>query len=377
MGLSRRSFLRRSAAVVATAPLLHHLSYDSCDAAPGEPVDFSGGYAPGAVRLNRNENPFGPSPLAIEAIQQGMGQASRYVISTPLRKKLAEIHGVEDKAILLGSGSAELLKLVPITFLRGGGNIVSTVETFRVTPTYAEKLGAQVRWVGHQADWTYDIKALLDAVDSDTKVAYLVNPNNPTGATLDYGQLAAIADALPKDVLFFIDEAYHQFLDGGKNGLDLIKSGRRNVFVTRTFSKVYGLAGLRLGYGIGHPSVIKKVANFGGGGLSLNLAGYGGALAALDDQRHVERFLSLAESARMFYRKEFKALGIPYVSGVSPFILAEVGNGTEIVEALAKENVFVRPGTTWKMPRHIRISFGLPEQNRAAVEAIKKVTGKA
>ena len=376
MSLSRRSFLRRSAAVAATAPLLQHLSYDFCDAAPGEPVDFSGGYAPGALRLNRNENPFGPSPVAIEAIRQGLSQANRYVISTPLRKKLAEIHGVEDKAILLSSGSGELPRLVPITFLRSGGNIVSTVETFRVTPTYAVKLGARVRWVGHQANWTYNTKALLDAVDSETKVFYLVNPNNPTGATLDYEQLAAIADALPKDVLFFIDEAYNEFRDG-KNGLDLIKSGRRNVFVTRTFSKVYGLAGLRLGYGIGHPSVIKKVANFRGSALSLNLTGYGGALAALDDQPHVEKFLSLAASARAFFRRELEALDIPYVSGVSPFVLAEVGNGTEVVEALAKKNVFVRPGTTWKMPRHIRISFGLPEQNRAAIEAIKNVTGKA
>ncbi len=372
MSLSRRSFLRRSAAVAAAAPLYQHLSVDFCDAAADEPVDFSGGFAPGAVRLNRNENPFGPSPLALQAIQRGLRESNRYVGSQPLVKRLAAMYGVEEDSVLLGHGSTELLKLIAIAHLKDGGNIVSTVETFRVTPIYAEKLGAQVRWVPHRWDWSYNTDALLAAVNSETKVFYLVNPNNPTGAWLDYDGLVAIADALPKDVVFFIDEAYWEFLPGNRpTGLDLVKSGYQNVVVTRTFSKVHGLAGLRIGYGIAHPDAIKKLANFRVAGV--NLAGYGGALASLDDHEHIDKFVKLNQTAREFYRKELSALGIPYVSGVSPYVLADVGDAGKVLKDMEAEGVFVRPGSTWQMPRYIRISYGLEEENQAAIRALKKV----
>ncbi len=372
MSLSRRNFLWRSAAGVVTAPFLQQLSVDLCDASPVEVVDFSMGYSPNAVRLNRNENPFGPSPKALEAIQRGLKESNRYVVSDPLRKAIADMLGMEEEWVLLGAGSSELLKLVPLVYLRGGGNLVSTSETFRVTPAYAKLLGAQVQWVHLRSDWTYDIEGLLAAVDAQTKVLYLVNPNNPTGASLTYDQLAQIADRLPKNVLFFIDEAYYHFLPGGeKTGVDVIKSGHENVFVTRTFSKVYGLAGLRVGYGAGHPSVIKRIGPFGSGFVALNTAGFGGALAALDDQEHIDRFTGLARKAKAFYQTELSRMGLAYVSGVSPFILVEVGPGAgTVVDRMAKEDVHVRTGQTWGMPRYIRISFGLEDQNRAAIEAL-------
>jgi histidinol-phosphate aminotransferase len=184
--------------------------------------------------------------------------------------------------------------------------------------------------------------------------------------------MKSIADALPKNVLFFIDEAYIHFLPDGRNGIDLLKEGYDNVFVTRTFSKVYGLAGLRIGYGIGHPDVIKKVSTFQY--TLMNTAGYGGAIAALDDHEHVKKFVDHAKTCKTFYEKELTALGLKYITGASPLLMVEVNEDSEaFVEKMAKENVHVRKGADWDMPQHVRISYGLEEHNKAAIAVLKKL----
>jgi histidinol-phosphate aminotransferase len=372
MSISRRNFLRGSIAATAAVPFLEHLSLDTCDASPDK-IDFLMGFAPDAIRLNRNENPFGPSPMALDAIKRGLSQACRYIIPpVQLRNELASLHGVDHKMVRLGTGSGEILSAVALAYLKDGGNMVSTLQTYRTTPATAEKIGAKVKWVDLESDWSYDVEGLLAAVDSQTKIFYLVNPNNPTGTTLSYDELTKIAEALPKDVLFFIDEAYVHFLPDDKNGIDLIKAGHDNVFVTRTFSKVYGLAGLRVGYGVGHPDTVKKVATYMF--TLMNLAGYGGALASLHDHEHVNKFLKHAKHCKKFYEKELTALGLNYITGNSPLLMVEVGEDSKIfVEKMAKENVFVRKGEDWDMPTHVRISYGLDEQNQAAVAALKKL----
>jgi histidinol-phosphate aminotransferase len=376
MSISRRSFLRNSVAAAAAVPFLEHVSIDYCHAAETgtiDLVDFRLGFPPGAVRLNRNENPFGPSPMAIEAVKQGLSEANRYVIPpTQLRKALADLHDVDEKMVRMGTGSGEILSAVALAYLKDGGNMVSTLETFRTTPMTAEKIGAKVKWIKLKPDWSYDVERLLGAVDSETKLFYMVNPNNPTGTTLGYDDLKSIADALPKDVLFFIDEAYVHFLPDDKNGVDLLKSGHDNVFVTRTFSKVYGLAGLRVGYGVGHPDVVNKVAKYMF--TQMNTAGFGGAIAALHDHDHVKKFLAHAKTCKGFYEKELSALGLKYIIGSSPLLMVEVGEDSKaFVDKMAKENVFTRKGEDWDMPTHIRISYGLDDQNKAAIAALKKL----
>jgi histidinol-phosphate aminotransferase len=352
-----------------------NLSIDYCHASEAGPdmVDFLLGFSPDAIRLNRNENPYGPSPMAIKAIERGLNQAHRYVIPpVQLRNVLAERLDVENKMVRLGTGSGEILNAVSVAYLRDGGNLISTLQTFRTTPRMAGQIGAKVHWVKLKPDWSYDVKGLLAAVDSDTKVFYLVNPNNPTGTTLSYDEMKSIADALPKNVLFFIDEAYIHFLPDGRNGIDLLKEGYDNVFVTRTFSKVYGLAGLRIGYGIGHPDVIKKVSTFQY--TLMNTAGYGGAIAALDDHEHVKKFVDHAKTCKTFYEKELTALGLKYITGASPLLMVEVNEDSEaFVEKMAKENVHVRKGADWDMPQHVRISYGLEEHNKAAIAVLKKL----
>ncbi len=375
MTLSRREFLTRSTLSAASAPILLGLNIDYCEAAPGSAIDWSMGFPSDAVLLNRNENPIGPSPLAIEAAQKGIPKSFRYADPNHIRSLLAEHHGIAKDYILVGTGSGELLKLAPLAFARDG-NVVATLESYRQTPSFAEKLGSTVKWVKLLKDhnYAYDIKGLINAVDAATRLLFVVTPNNPTGTILSYDDLRTIADALPKQVLFVIDEAYVHFQPEGKTGIDLVKDGHNNVLVTRTFSKAYALAGLRCGYGVGHPDIMKKIANFGCGPTSTNMAGFGAAIASLKDHAHLERSRKFVSESRGYYEKKFGGLGIPYVSGPPIFILAEFGNRTTAIrDELRKKHIFVRDGVEWGLPNHIRISYGLEAQNQAFFRELTKI----
>lgn len=378
MALTRRNFITGSIAA-SVLPFLPGcrppVRKGAVEPEPGPasgPADMLYGHSADAVRLNKNENPFGPSPRAVDAVRGALSQAHRYVNSAQLREAIAGVHGVEPEMIRLGTGSGDVLRTIPFALIGDGGNVVATLESYRATPAMAETMGAEVRWVHLRPDWTYDTDGLLEAVDADTRIFYLVNPNNPTGTTLGHDAIASIADALPGHVMFLIDEAYFHFLPAGsKTGIDLLKAGHENVFVTRTFSKAYGLAGLRIGYGVGHPDAVARISRFMTAGT--NTAAFAAALAALDDHEHVARFLEQARRSREFYEKELQALGLEYVAGSAPLILVEVGDRCEeIVDAMAEDNVFVRKGKSWGMPGHIRISFGLDSQNEAAVAALAK-----
>ena len=375
MPLSRRHFLTRSTASIASIPLLLNLDIDYCEAASATSIDWSMGFPKDAVLLNRNENIIGPSALAIEAAKNGIPRAFRYADPGYIRTLLANHHGVDKEWILVGTGSGELLKLAPLAFARDG-NVVSTLETYRQLPAYAEKLGVLVKWVSllKEQNYRYDISGLLNAVDSETRILFVVTPNNPTSATLSYSELKTIVEELPKKVLLVIDEAYIHFQPDGKTGIDLLKEGYSNVLVTRTFSKAYALAGLRCGYGVGHPDIMKKIAQFGCGPTSTNMSGFGAAIASLADHAHLERSRKYVKDARAYYEKNFQTLGIPYISGPSIFILAQFDNrATSIRNELRKKNIFVRDGVEWALPNHLRISYGREMENQLFFEEVKKL----
>ena len=293
MALSRRGFLTHSTISAASVPFLLGLDINYCDASPTSTVDWSMGFPKDAVLLNRNENPIGPSPLAIEAANKGISRSFRYADPDYIRTLLAEHHGIDKEYLLVGTGSGELLKL---------------------------------------------------------------------------------ADALPKQVLLVIDEAYVHFQADGKTGIDLVKEGYGNVLVTRTFSKAYALAGLRCGHGIGHPDIMRKIAEFGCGPTSTNMAGFGAAIASLKDQAHLERSRKFVSKARSFYEKNFRELGISYVSGPPIFILAEFGKKTTAIrDELRKKKIFVRDGVEWALPDHIRISYGYEKDNQAFFSELKNL----
>lgn len=373
MSISRRRFLTRSAAVAATVPFLQQLDIDTCDAAEAS-IDFNMGFPHDAIRLNRNENPLGPSQRAIAAAIEGVPKSNRYADSILLKTLLSRHHDIDEDWILVGTGSGELLKLAPLVVARNGGNVVSPLETFRTTPSFAEKLGAEIRWTPLRDDASYDIDAMLGAVDGNTKIFYIVQPNNPTGTSVSGEVLTKIADWLPPEVLFVIDEAYIHFMEDGATGIDLLKNGRKNVLVTRTFSKAYALAGLRIGYGLGHPDIMTQIARFGCGPTSTNMAGFGAAAASLEDDAHVRKSRDYVQKTRATYESAFREMGLATIVGAPPFILVEVGDrASEIRDALVKQRIFVRYGAEWDFPKHLRVSYGLEEENQAFLEALGKL----
>jgi histidinol-phosphate aminotransferase len=373
MQVSRRRLLTHSALFAAAVPL--SLRSDRVDAAPAAQIDFSMGFPPKAVRLDRNENALGTSPLALEGARAGLPGSARYADPIVLRKLLAQHHGIDGDWILVGTGSGELLSLAPLAYARTG-NVVSTLESYRALTRYAQALGASVKWVKLRTEggYAYDVDGLLAAVDAQTRLLFVCTPNNPTGTTLSYAELRRLCDGLPKDVLLVVDEAYIHYQPAGPTGIDLLKAGYGNVLVTRTFSKAYALAGMRVGYGIGHPDIMRKLAMFGCGPTSTNMAGFGAAIASLGDAAHVERSQAHVRSSRAMYAQQARALGLPMVSGSGPFALIEVGEHAEAIQrALVQRNVFVRTAGEWDLSRHLRVSFGLEEENRAFFAALKQV----
>ncbi len=370
--ITRRSFLGGAMGSIAAMPLFLKNVQETL---AGPHMDMTGDHA---VRLNMNENPFGPSPEAMPAVMKHLNRSNRYLFPAieKLYSALMQAEGITREMIVLGTGSWEILSKAPLAYYENGGNIVTTRQTYEHPLIHAAHLGYTIKQVDHLIDgqgrWHYDIEGLLKAVDSRTRLLYLVNPNNPTGAWLDYQQLEYMADSLPPSVLFLIDEAYVQFLGGlEQNGIDLIKEGYENVLVTRTFSKVYGLAGLRVGYGVAHPLVIRRIQGFTKDFLSINAPGFYGAIAALKDLGFVSRSVRQAQKTLSFYEEWLPVLGFPSVIGAGPFVMVDVRTDADIiVRRMAEQYVLVANGKDWQMPNHIRISYGTDMDNQRAILAL-------
>jgi histidinol-phosphate aminotransferase len=375
MSLSRRQFLSNSSLAIAGVPVLTGLGMDYCHAAMPDDIDWSMGFPADAVLLNRNENPIGPSPMAIEAARKGIPRAFRYADPNWIRSLLAEHYQMDKQSILVGTGSGELLKIAPLAFATDG-NVISTLESYRSVAVNSERFGSTVKWINliKEKNYAYDIQGMLDAVDAETRILFAVTPNNPTGLSLSYEELKTIAEGLPKHVLFIIDEAYIDIAPPLKSGVDLVREGYANVLVTRTFSKAYALAGLRCGYGLGHPDLMKILSRYGCGPTSTNMAGFGAMAASLADKAHLQRSRDFAKKTRALFEKNFRALDIPYLSGPTLFIMAEFGDRVAAINTeLRKKKIFVRPGGEWAMPEHIRVSYGHEHEVMAFFTALKNI----
>jgi len=376
MSVSRRQFLRTSAVTAAAVPLSMAAGIDYCEAAANSSIDLSMGFPPDAIRLNYNENTLGPSPKAVKGALAGVHQGYRYALSALLKSPVAEYHDIDDDWVLMGTGSSELLRLAPIAFGRHGGNVVTGLETWGGLLAVAKNLGLDVRRINLHKDsgYAFDVERMLAAVDSETRMFMVVSPNNPTGATLSYADIKHIADSLPEDVLFVLDQAYIHYYDGGRSGADLVKEGYRNVLVTQTFSKAFALAGLRCGYGLAHPDVLNEIKKFGTGPASINIAGYGAVLGSLDDPEHAIRSRTYVHKTRKYYQQQFAELGVNEVSGPPPFMLFEAGDRSQdIYDELLARNIFITHGRTWNMPDYLRVSYGRESENEAFFSALKSI----
>ncbi len=375
MKISRRNFIGSAVATAAAAPAIFNTPAHAELAI--DDIDWGMGFPEGSTLLNRNENPIGPSVKAIEAAKMSIEKSFRYADRILIKKLLSEHHDIDEDHIMVGTGSGEILNLVSVAFLRKeNANMVATWESYRPIPGYAEKMGAKVKWVNLKAEdnYEYDVGRLLGAVDDNTRALFMVTPNNPTGTVLSFEDMNRLLDGLPDQVTLIVDGAYADFQEDGKDGIDLIKAGHKNILVTRTFSKIYAMAGLRCGYGIAHPNIAKEISRYGCSPTSTNMAGFAAMAASIGDMDHVNKSRRFVSNARGYYKKEFAELGISVLAGPPIFILAETGaNTNQIRDELRKQKIFVRAGEEWGMPNHMRVSYGLDHENEIFIKALKEI----
>jgi len=373
--ISRRTFMGSLAAGAAVLPLSNYPWVYSSKTSSLSERKIDWGYPEGAIRLNANENPYGPSPNTIKAMEKGLSEGHRYTRATQLTKELASFHGVSTDMVIAGCGSTEFLRIAPWAFLRDGGELVTTLQTYKTLIREAKKIGAKVNEIPLDKDFYFDLQSLKKALTPKTKMVYLVNPNNPTGTRHDFEAIQNFCASLPKTIIVFIDEAYSHFLEDkqGRDGITLIKQGY-NVIVSRTFSKVYGLAGMRLGYAIADPSIIKELRAFGFRNLGINQAVFAGGLASLEDEKHVQKYKKLVKEGQEYFYNQFDSLGLKYIPSTTPFLMVKVNMASKVaIKKLASKNVFVRKGEDWQMPEYLRITMGFPEENKAFIAALKQI----
>lgn len=373
---SRRSFLKALASATAASALAcpEPALAQQAGLAAEQPPDVPGAYPEGAVLLNFNENPLGPSPKAVAAILDSrLAGSNRYNNIFPLVEALARHHDVSDKEILVGCGSTEFLHIAPWTFLSARHKLVVPDPTYGWSSAIAQSMGAQVIRVPLDREGRIDTSAFPRAFDNRTRLIYIANPNNPTGASLDFDEVKELARAMPDESVLLVDEAYGQFLPSGESAIDLAREGRP-VIVTRTFSKAYGLAGLRLGYAVAPERLIEKLKTYWLWDLGINAAVNVAGPAALADTDHVKQYIQTVRDGLDLLHGGLKKLGLRPLPHRAPFLMVDLGRQAEpVVRALEQRKVFVRDGNAWEMPNYLRVSVGLISENEAFLEALAQV----
>jgi histidinol-phosphate aminotransferase len=375
--MPRRRFLRALAAATAGASMGISSRASAQKAAVDDSVlstEDVVAFPEGAVRLNFNENPLGPSPRAIAAIlEDGLGESNRYSYVDPLKKEIARRHGVGLENLLMGCGSTEYLQTAPWIFLRKGGRLVLAKPTYSWCAGVARVMGAEVTEVPLLPDGSLDVPGMKRAISPDTRLVYIANPDNPTGASLELDTVNELVRALPESAVLLVDEAYYNFLPKGETSISLVRAGAP-VVVARTFSKAFGLAGLRLGYVAAPKNLIDELKLLWTLDMGVNAAVNVGGLASLSDQAHIDRYVKLVDEGLAYLRAGLSELGVKSLPHRAPFFMADLGReAAPVVLALAREKVYVRDGKSWEMPTHLRISVGLPEENRIFLEKLRPV----
>jgi len=352
--------------------------------APGKPIDEVERELgiQGAIKVASNENPLGPSPKAVEALRAALSKAHIYPDGGAfhLRRKLSERFGLPPEQILVGNGSNELLELLVRAFMSPGGlNGVTSAQTFAIYKLLFQAIGAELRQAPLTAEYRYDLDAMAALVDERTRLVLIANPDNPTGHYIPRDALerfvARIDAGRGDDVpILVLDEAYFEFTDADDypNGLDLLARRPRTI-VLRTFSKVYGLASVRLGYGFTSPELAADVNRlrqpFNVNGLA-QVAG----VAALDDDEHVARTVALTREGKAVLTQGMTALGLRVLPSQTNFVFVDVARDAQATfQALMRRGVITRPMTGYGFPTALRVSVGTPEQDRRVLEALAEV----
>ena len=332
----------------------------------------------GLIKLNANESVYGPSPKAMAAMRSALENTHLYPDndSPTLRQKLAEKHGIALEQIVVGNGTTALLGVIARTLLQSGRNAITSACSFISYPAVTQTACARLIEVPLLARG-FDLDAILKAIDANTRIVFLANPNNPTGSFLDAASIDRFLPKVPQHVVVVLDEAYFDYAEyfAHKRGveyshaLDYIHENR-NVLVLRTFSKAHGLAGVRVGYAMGPAELISYIAQLQEV-FALSTIAQSAAMAAIDDEDHIQRALTNNAEQADWMEEKLKGLGYDVLPTWTNFIAIEVGEDSrEFARRLRRQGVLVRPLGAWGAPTSIRVTLGTPEQNQFFVKAL-------
>lgn len=325
------------------------------------------------IKLASNENAVGPSPKALKAVRKTLQSLHRYPDSdgSLLKKRLASRLGVRESMITLGNGSDEIILLALRAFVGEGEEVVLAQPTFLIYEVASQVAGAKVVEVPLR-NFRYDLPRMKEAVTSRTKMVFIANPDNPTGTYVTREEVEEFLKDLPDHVIVFFDEAYYEFVEE-KSYPDTRKYlSRHPVIMTRTFSKAYGLAGIRIGYGLAQPELtdyLNRVRE----PFNVNSLAQAAALAALEDRSHLERTRRMVRDGRRYLIRHLDELGLRYVPSQANFILVNVGNGKTLYEKLLKFGILVRDMGAWKLDAFIRVTIGTREENKRFIRVLRKI----
>ena len=342
----------------------------------GKPIEYVArefGLDPdGVLKMASNENPLGPSPKAVEAVKKRLETLNYYPDGGcyDLRMKVAKVRSVKPTQLTFGNGSNEILEFLAQCFVDRGDETVFGEQSFIVYKLATIFMGGVCKSVP-MPGMRYDLDALRDAVTDKTKIVFMTNPNNPTGAVVKEDDVLAFARSLPERVVFCYDEAYVEYQDEQPNLLPLIEEGR-NVVCLRTFSKIYGLAGLRCGYAYSSEEMADYL-NRAREPFNVNSLAQVGACAALDDTEFVERSRSVNKAGIRQFAEAFDKLGLEHFEQGANFVMLKTENAVDKFRQLQMRGIIVRPNVGYGLPDWLRITVGTPEQNERCIDEIKKL----
>jgi histidinol-phosphate aminotransferase len=331
-----------------------------------------------AIKIASNENPIGPSPLALRAVSEALSKINRYPDGDAfyLKHKLAERLGVRPENLIFGNGSNEVIEIVARTFMKPGDEAVMGEFAFIVFPIVTQAVGGKAI-ISPMPRLTHDLRDMLSRITPRTRAVFIANPNNPTGTMVKRDELEWFVERVPEDIIVLVDEAYFDYVDDPDypNSLDYHNIGK-SIVTVRTFSKIYGLAGLRLGFGVSSEEIISYM-NRVREPFNVNSLAQVGALAALDDREHVRMSKEINGKGLRYLTEELKRIDLPFTPSFTNFILVDLGSDPiPVYNALLREGVIVRPVGGYGLKTHLRVTVGLPEENERFIRAIRRVLGR-
>ena len=343
---------------------------------PGKPIEETArelGVDPsGIIKLASNENPLGPSPRALEAMRAALEHAHLYPDGSGfyLRKAIAAKVHLSPENVILGNGSNEVIEFLGHAFLNPGDDVVTCQYAFIVYKLLATAFGLRTIETP-TPDYHQNLDATLEAITAKTRIVFIPNPNNPTGTLISHQAIDDFMSKVPENIIVVFDEAYFEFLDDPPDTLGFIRDGR-NVVVLRTFSKIHGLAGIRIGYAIA-PFELIDVLHRTRQPFNANSIAQAGAIAALDDEAHLRETKRVIDEGRAYLQAQFANMQIQFVPAVANFLMVNVADGCAVFQRLLQRKIIVRPLKGYGLPEWIRVSVGTMDENKNLIAALREV----